>query len=329
MKNNIITTRIAQNRSKALKSAAKQSAIPPKTTKKETESGSYTDASGALLKGDISAEGVYTPGGVTNPDPNQMSDSDWKKFLENETPAEKIARHAREVAEGRRQPGTYSTSTSEDLKPQLTEKQEGTRSDVYKTMEERRYGAGGRMDSIRLRKEKKYGRRQLRQLEKYYKKMGITKDDPRYEAEKIQAFKDMKMGQGPAAQEMYKRMTDPNVARVQQEQQRLKKTPRLSTYTENLQDIQKKQAGGETIMAPEGTETVEAAKARLEGKVKGQLNLGTKNYSDEFKKVGESLSNMPAFTRSITKKNPSAYKSGKIKAAPFRMSGYGSKAYKK
>jgi len=40
MKNNIITTRIAQNRSKALQSAAKQ-AKKPKVT--ERESGSYTD----------------------------------------------------------------------------------------------------------------------------------------------------------------------------------------------------------------------------------------------------------------------------------------------
>lgn len=321
MKNNIITTRIAQNRSKALKSAAKQSAIPPKTTKKETESGSYTDASGALLKGDISAEGVYTPGKTL------------KQAYEDRAPEYKDLTFEQYSEVAKKDPlygtsGSYDTSSAADVKPQLTEKQEGTRSDVYKTMEERRYGAGGRMDSIRLRKEKKYGRRQLRQLEKYYKKMGITKDDPRYDAKKIQAFKDMKMGQGPAAQQTYERMTDPDVVRVQQEQQRLKKTPRLSTYTENLQDIQKKQAGGETIMAPEGTETVDAAKARLEGKVKSQLNLGTKNYSDEFKKVGQRLSDMPAFTKGITK-NPSAYKSGKIKAAPFKMGGYGSKAYKK
>jgi len=219
-------------------------------------------------------------------------------------------------------------TSQSDVKPELTEEQEGTRSDVYRTMEERRYGAGGRMDSIRLRKEKKYGRRQLRQFEKYLKSKGRKYVRTEEDEKKLQAFKDMKMGQGPAAQEMYKRMTDPNTVSVQQEQQRLKKTPRLSTYTENLQDIQKKQEGGETVMAPEGTETVDAAKARLEGKVGGKLNLGTTNYSEEFKKVGESLSNMPAYTRGISK-NPSVYKSGKIKAGPFKMGGYGSKSYKK
>ena len=319
MKNNIITTRIAQNRSKALKSVAKQAKPKPKVT--ETESGSYTNASGALLRGSISAEGVYTPGKTL------------RQAYEDRAPEYKDLTFEQYSEVAKKDPlygtsGSYDTSSDADVKPETTKEQAGTRSDVYKTMEERRYGAGGRMDSIRLRKEKKYGRRQLKQLEKYFKSKGPDYVKTEEDIKKEQAFKDMKMGQGPAAQEMYKRMTDPDVARVQQEQQRLKKTPRLSTYTENLQDIQKKQEGGETVMAPEGTETVDAAKARLEGKVGGKLNLGTTNYSEEFKKISERLSNMPAYTRGISK-NPSAYKSGKIKAAPFKMGGYGSKAYKK
>jgi len=316
MKNNIITTRIAQNRSKALQSIAKKAKPKPKVT--ESESGNYTDASGALLTGNISAEGIFVPGQEVErlAQPGTPEYDRWKAAVEADPSIEDKYKDRLEI-----------TSQS-DVKPQLTKEQAGTRSDVYRTMEERRYGAGGRMDAIRLRKEKKYGRRQLKQLEKYFKSKGPDYVKTKEDIKKEQAFKDMKMGQGPAAQEMYKRMTDPNTVSVQQEQQRLRKTPRLSTYTENLQDIEKKQEGGQTIMAPEGTETIDAAKARLEGKVGGKLNLGNKNYSNEFKKVGESLSNMPAFARGISK-NPSAYKSGKIKAASFKMGGYGSKSYNK
>ena len=49
---------------------------------------------------------VNKPGEVTGSYKNLMSADAWKKYLANETPEQKAARHAREVRDGKRAPGT-------------------------------------------------------------------------------------------------------------------------------------------------------------------------------------------------------------------------------
>lgn len=212
-------------------------------------------------------------------------------------------------------------SLNVEIEEPKTEAVEGTKSDVYRTFDQRKYGAGGRLEKIQLRQERKAGRQEEKMLKKA-KKRGVEIAD--YD-EQMKAAKEKRYGQGVVAKEARKQMQDPSQALIQREQITQKKTPRLSTYTNNYEVPTKASKGGGPVMAPAGTkssaEVIEEGKKAVLGNDSGSVVSGTK----------KGLFNSMSFSESVMgdKKSPNEMKSSALKMtkgnSPFKMKGYGKK----
>ena len=272
-----------------------KSASPLKQTK------SY--ASGKVLVEKDGKEYQLSTTGTGSPQPasasggKKMSDSEWKNYLKNETAEQKTKRKSREQSEK-----SGSLDIKHDMSPVVTDPTPGTKSDVFTTWDQRKYGAGGRVEKIQARQERKAGRQEERRLKRAARKGVIEKDSEDYNKQ-MQAAKTKRYGQGAVAKEATKQMEDKNQATVQREQVTQKKAPRLSTYTNNFEVPTAASAGGPKTAAP-GTTNVADQKAKNEEEAKKQILGGS---------------------GSVLQMNRSALKMCKPKGSPYKMNGYGSK----
>jgi hypothetical protein len=204
-----------------------------------------------------------------------------------------------------------------------TEAVQGTTSDVFRTFDQRKYGAGGRLEKIQQRQERKAGRQEERRLKRAGRQGVIDKDSQDYK-DQLMAAKKKRYGQGAVSQEIRKQMEDPAQAVIHREQITQKKTPRLSTYTRNFEVPTKAQAGGGAVKAPAGTkassDVIEEGKKFVLSEGNGSVVSGTK----------KGLFNSMSFSDNVmdNKKSPNEMKSSAMKMnkpAPFKMKGYGKK----
>lgn len=218
-------------------------------------------------------------------------------------------------------PGNVNVEISEPK----TEAVQGTASDVFKTWDQRKYGAGGRIEKIQQRQERKAGRQEERRLKRAGRQGVIDKDSQDYK-DQLMAAKKKRYGQGAIAQEIRKQMEDPAQALIHREQVTQKKTPRLSTYTKNFEVPTMAQAGGGPVKAPAGTKSssdvIEEGKNYVQG-----LSGGSGSVTSGTKK---GLFNTMSFSDNVmdNKKSPNEMKSSAMKMnkpAPFKMKGYGKK----
>jgi hypothetical protein len=222
-------------------------------------------------------------------------------------------------------PKTIVSKGSLDVKIEepKTEAVQGTTSDVFRTFDQRKYGAGGRLEKIQQRQERKAGRQEERRLKRAGRQGVIDKDSQDYK-DQLMAAKKKRYGQGAVSQEIRKQMEDPAQAVIHREQITQKKTPRLSTYTRNFEVPTKAQAGGGAVKAPAGTkassDVIEEGKKFVLSEGNGSVVSGTK----------KGLFNSMSFSDNVmdNKKSPNEMKSSAMKMnkpAPFKMKGYGKK----
>jgi hypothetical protein len=224
-------------------------------------------------------------------------------------------------------PKTIVSKGSLDVKIEepKTEAIQGTTSDVFRTFDQRKYGAGGRLEKIQQRQERKAGRQEERRLNRAARKGAIDKNSQEYK-DQLLAAKKKRYGQGEIAKHAREQMQDSDQAIIHREQITQKKTPRLSTYTKNFEVPTRAQAGGGPVKAPEGTKSssdvIEEGKNYVQGLGggSGSVTSGTKkglfnpmNFSESVMGDKKSGINMQS---SALKMN---------KPAPFKMKGYGKK----
>jgi hypothetical protein len=293
---------------KPITSKVKKSCSPLKQTK--TVSGYAKDEQGNLLK----AEGSATPGapgkgGTPNVD-KLKAQGIKSKSLEGyglRNPAARAAANkalADAKAKDLEISGGSEPSITAKYEPVLTEEKKGTASDVFKTWDQRKYGAGGRIEKIQQRQERKAGRQEERRLNRAARKGVIDKNSQEYK-DQLMAAKKKRYGQGTVAQEIRKQMEDPSQALIHREQITQKKTPRLSTYTRNFEVPTKFEAGGQNVKADESTKT----KPQFEEDLRSSMTGGSGSV--------------------VIKKSAAQMKSSALKmttsASPFKMKGYGKK----
>jgi hypothetical protein len=213
-------------------------------------------------------------------------------------------------------------STSGNINVEISEPKtqasEGTVSDVYRTFDQRKYGAGGRIEKVAARQERKAGRQEERRLNRASRKGVIDKKSQEFK-DQLMSAKKKRYGQGAVAQEARKQMESPEQATIQREQVTQKKTPRLSTYTRNFEVPTKASRGGESIMAPESMEST----TDQISKAKESILSGS---GDAVRKRKDIFSNLQKFDENegVGKMKSSAIKMTKG-ASPFKMKGYGKK----
>jgi hypothetical protein len=206
---------------------------------------------------------------------------------------------------------------SVEISEPKTQASEGTVSDVYRTFDQRKYGAGGRLEKIQSRQERKAGRQEEKLLNKAARKGVIDKESQEFK-DQLMAAKKKRYGQGAVAQEARKQMESSEQATIQREQVTQKKTPRLSTYTRNFEVPTKASKGGESIMAPEGTESTTSQVQKAKESILGSSGsvVSKKNVFSDLPKFDEK--------KSVAEMKSSALKMVKG-ASPFKMKGYGKK----
>ena len=266
----------------------------------------------------LSTTGTGSPQPASASGGKKMSDSEWKNYLKNETAEQKTKRKSREQSEK-----SGSLDIKHDMSPVVTDPTPGTKSDVFTTWEQRKYGAGGRLEKIQARQERKAGRQEERRLKRAVKNKVIKEDSDDYKKQ-MEAAKAKRYGQGKIAKEASKQMNDENQATVQREQVTQKKTPRLSTYTNNFEVPTKASPGGPKTADP-GTVNVNKQKEQNEAEARNKILRGSDSTNQKIKKKNETDKQIEEGSGNVLQMNRSALKMCKPKGSPYKMGGFGSK----